>query len=101
MVRELLLVEVRFLMPPDPRDWLPEGHLAWFVLASVEQDRVDRKEDELFGDARGDELLPEFQSPGELRKRLHETKQRLDAKRAAEKKPVPRSRQSRLKECAA
>ena len=18
-----------FLMPPDPRDWLPEGHLAW------------------------------------------------------------------------
>jgi len=26
-----------FLMPPDPRDWLPEGHLAWFLLASVEQ----------------------------------------------------------------
>src|SRR3954447_15880435 len=26
-----------FLMPPDPRDWLPEGHLAWFVLGSVEQ----------------------------------------------------------------
>jgi len=26
-----------FLMPPDPRDWLPEGHLAWFVLESVEQ----------------------------------------------------------------
>ncbi len=24
-------------MPPDPRDWLPEDHLAWFVLASVEQ----------------------------------------------------------------
>src|SRR5438552_19151015 len=29
--------EQAFLMPPDPRDWLPEGHLAWFVLASVEQ----------------------------------------------------------------
>jgi hypothetical protein len=28
--------EQPFLMPPDPRDWLPEGHLAWFVLASVE-----------------------------------------------------------------
>jgi transposase len=27
--------EQSFLMPPDPRDWLPEGHLAWFVLASV------------------------------------------------------------------
>src|ERR1700691_1467168 len=26
-----------FLMPPDPRDWLPDGHLAWFVLASVEE----------------------------------------------------------------
>jgi transposase len=26
-----------FLMPPDPRDWLPQGHLAWFVLASVEE----------------------------------------------------------------
>jgi transposase len=24
-----------FLLPPDPRDWLPEGHLAWFVLESV------------------------------------------------------------------
>ena len=29
--------EQAFLMPPDPREWLPEGHLAWFVLASVEQ----------------------------------------------------------------
>src|ERR1039458_8752441 len=29
--------EQPFLMPPDPRDWLPEGHLAWFLLASVEQ----------------------------------------------------------------
>ncbi|MGI8593548.1 MAG: transposase, partial [Solirubrobacteraceae bacterium] len=26
-----------FLMPPDARDWLPEGHLAWFVLWSVER----------------------------------------------------------------
>jgi transposase len=29
--------EQAFLMPPDPRDWLPEGHLAWFVLASVKE----------------------------------------------------------------
>src|ERR1022692_3090581 len=29
--------EQAFLMPPDPRDWLPEGHLAWFLLASVEE----------------------------------------------------------------
>jgi len=29
--------EQAFLMPPDPRDWLPEDHLAWFVLASVKE----------------------------------------------------------------
>jgi hypothetical protein len=27
--------EQAFLMPPDPRDWLPEGHLAWFTLETV------------------------------------------------------------------
>src|SRR5512132_1367982 len=26
-----------FLLPPDLRDWLPEGHLAWFVLDVVDQ----------------------------------------------------------------
>jgi transposase len=25
------------LLPPDLRDWLPEDHLAWFVIASVEE----------------------------------------------------------------
>jgi transposase len=29
--------EQSFLMPPDPGDWLPEGHLAWFMLATVKQ----------------------------------------------------------------
>ncbi|MEA2243789.1 MAG: hypothetical protein QOD24_3345, partial [Solirubrobacteraceae bacterium] len=24
-------------MPPSLRDWLPEDHLAWFVLAAVEE----------------------------------------------------------------
>jgi len=28
--------EQPFLMPPDVREWLPEGHLAWFVLDAVE-----------------------------------------------------------------
>jgi transposase len=27
--------EQSFLMPPDVRDWLPEGHLAWFVIDAV------------------------------------------------------------------
>jgi hypothetical protein len=29
--------ELLFLVPPDPRGWLPEDHLAWFVLASVKE----------------------------------------------------------------
>ena len=24
--------EQSFLMPPDVREWLPESHLAWFVI---------------------------------------------------------------------
>src|SRR4051794_11068598 len=27
--------EQSFLLPPDVRQWLPEGHLAWFVLDAV------------------------------------------------------------------
>src|SRR5215210_2887047 len=27
--------EQSFLMPPDVREWLPEGHLAWFVVDAV------------------------------------------------------------------
>src|SRR5262245_57934574 len=26
-----------FLLPPDLRDWLPDGHLAWFVAEVVDQ----------------------------------------------------------------
>jgi transposase len=26
-----------FLMPPDPRDWLPPGHLAWAVRRHVRE----------------------------------------------------------------
>ena len=29
--------EQSFLMPPDVREWLPAGHLAWFVIDAVEQ----------------------------------------------------------------
>ena len=29
--------EQSFLMPPDVREWLPENHLAWFVLAAVDE----------------------------------------------------------------
>jgi transposase len=30
-----------FLLPPDPRDWLPADHLAWFVLDVVHQLDLD------------------------------------------------------------
>jgi transposase len=33
--------EQSFLMPPDVREWLPENHLAWFVLAAVEEMDVE------------------------------------------------------------
>jgi hypothetical protein len=26
-----------FLLPPDLRDWLPTGHLAWFILDVTDQ----------------------------------------------------------------
>jgi transposase len=29
--------EQELLLPPSLREWLPEGHLAWFVLAAVEE----------------------------------------------------------------
>jgi hypothetical protein len=29
--------EQSFLMPPDVRDRLPQNHMAWFVLAAVEE----------------------------------------------------------------
>lgn len=30
-----------FLMPPDIRDWLPDDHLAWFVIDAVAVMDVD------------------------------------------------------------
>jgi hypothetical protein len=29
--------EQAFLLPPSLRDWLPKDHLAWFVIAAVDQ----------------------------------------------------------------
>src|SRR5918994_259978 len=33
--------EQSFLMPPDVREWLPEGHLAWFVIDAVAEMDLD------------------------------------------------------------
>jgi transposase len=64
-----------------------------------EAGELDRAEDELFGDARGDELPEGFRTSGERRARLRDAKLALDAERAAKKKKVPRKRKERLREC--
>jgi hypothetical protein len=59
---------------------------------------VDAAEDELYGEARGDEL-PEQLRTGEGRRAwLREAKRQLEAQRQKEARPVPRSRPKRLKE---
>ncbi len=64
-----------------------------------EAGEIDAAEDELFGEARGDELPQGLRTSGDRRKRLREAKQALDAERAAQAKKVPRDRGERLAEC--
>src|SRR3954453_757176 len=33
--------EQSFLLPPDVREWLPENHLAWFVIDAVAEMNLD------------------------------------------------------------
>ena len=61
--------------------------------------RVDAAEDELLGDARGDELPEGLRTSGDRRKVLREAKRALDRERAAQAKKVPRDRVERLVEC--
>ena len=64
----------------------------------AEAAETDRLEDELYGDKRGDELPPQLATGEGRRAWLRDARRRLDEKRAAEPKPVPRSRPKRLKE---
>jgi transposase len=59
---------------------------------------VDAAEDELYGDARGDELPEQLTTRHGRRAWLREAKRRLDEQRAQEARPVPRSRPKRLAE---
>ena len=59
---------------------------------------TDAAEDELYGEARGDELPAEFSTEQGRRGWLREAKQRLEAERATDPQPVPRSRPKRLKD---
>jgi transposase len=73
------------------------GQIAKEILE--EAGEIDAREDELYGDARGDELPEGLRTSGDRRKVLREAKQALDAQRAAEAKPIPRDRGERLSEC--
>jgi len=68
--------------------------IAQQILA--EHNEVDREEDELFGDARGDELPEELRTGRGRREWLRVARRRMEEKRAAKGEPVPRSRQERL-----
>jgi transposase len=59
---------------------------------------VDALEDERFGEARGDELPPQLRTAQGRRGWLREAKRRLEEERAAEAKPIPRSRPERVRE---
>ncbi len=60
---------------------------------------LDAAEDELYGDARGDELPEGLRTSGDRRRRLREAKQALDAEREADAEVIPRDRGERLREC--
>ena len=64
-----------------------------------EAGELDAAEDELYGDARGDELPEGLRTATQRRARLREARLALDAERAAEAKKVPRDRDERLEEC--
>jgi transposase len=59
---------------------------------------VDAAEDELYGEARGDELPPELATAQGRKKWLRAWQRRLDDQRAEEARPIPQSRPKRLKE---
>ncbi len=75
---------------------LDYDQIAKEILA--EADAVDRAEDERFGERRGDELPPELATAQGRRGWLRDAKRRLDERRAAEARPVAKSRPARLRE---
>lgn len=75
----------------------PYEEIAKEILA--EADRIDRAEDEIHGEARGDELPEQLRTSGGRRAWLRDAKRRLDEERAAKAEPMPRERGQRLELC--
>jgi transposase len=65
----------------------------------AEAGRIDAAEDELYGEARGDELPERLTTREGRRAWLREAKERLEAERAAKPEPIPRDRAKRLELC--
>ena len=65
----------------------------------AEAGRIDAAEDELHGDARGDELPEGLRTPNGRRAWLREAKEELERERAESPEPVPRDRAQRLETC--
>lgn len=65
----------------------------------AEAGRVDAAEDELHGDARGDELPEGLRTPNGRRAWLREAKEELERERAERPEPVRRDRSERLETC--
>ncbi|MCA1701315.1 MAG: hypothetical protein LC790_21420, partial [Actinobacteria bacterium] len=64
----------------------------------AEADAVDREEDELHGEKRGDELPPHLSSSQGRNAWLRDARRRLDDQRAQEAAQIPMSRPARLKQ---
>ena len=71
--------------------------LAREILA--EAGRIDAAEDEIHGEARGDELPEELRTRHGRRRWLREAKKQLEAERTAKEEPIPRDRPERLSLC--
>lgn len=65
----------------------------------AEAGRIDAAEDELHGEARGDELPEGLRTPNGRRAWLREAKEELERERARSPEPVPRDRAERLEIC--
>jgi transposase len=65
----------------------------------AEAGRIDAAEDELYGEARGDELPEHLATRGGRRAWLRDAKERLERERAQRPEPIPRDRQKRVEIC--
>jgi hypothetical protein len=65
----------------------------------AEAGRIDAAEDEIHGEARGDELPEGLRTPNGRRAWLREAKEELERERAQSPEPVPRDRAGRLEIC--